>query len=141
MFNIKENIYEAIKYTELKIEEIDSQECNVIRQKISEKFCRNKKKSDFLWEDLLEYMSISDVNAWKLLKKMVRGKCILFFNRIDENVMFKINSEIDLDYILSETYGFEFYVTDYDCSYLICFNHHDILYGCGTICEFLKLCV
>lgn len=45
--------------------------------------------------------------------------------------MFLIRSGEDLNYLLSETYGFEFYITDKECSYLLCFNHHDILYGCG----------
>lgn len=45
--------------------------------------------------------------------------------------MFLIRTGEDLNYLLSETYGFEFYITDKECSYLLCFNHHDILYGCG----------
>lgn len=44
-----------------------------------------------------------------------------------EKEMFLIQSGTDLDYILSETYGFEFYITNKQCSYLLCFNHHNIL--------------
>ena len=69
---------------------------------------------------------------------MVKSKCVLFFNKSDEKSMFLINSGNDLDFILSETYGFEFYVTDLDCSYLLCFNHHDILYGCGAAYDWVK---
>lgn len=87
---------------------------------------------------MLEYSCISDTDAWRLLKKLVKSKCVLFFNKSDEKSMFLINSGNDLDFILSETYGFEFYVTDLDCSYLLCFNHHDILYGCGAAYDWVK---
>lgn len=139
MFKIKDNIYEAIKNSEIQIEEICIQDCDDIRKMISQKYCRNAGKTDVLWDDLLEYSSISDADAWKLFKCMVKRECILFFNKSDENCMFKIKTGSDLDYILSETYGFEFYVTDMECSYLLCFNHHDILYGCGLAYEWLKL--
>ncbi len=45
--------------------------------------------------------------------------------------MFIISSGDDLNYILSETCGYEFYITNFICSYLICYNHHDVLIGCG----------
>ena len=51
--------------------------------------------------------------------------------------MFKIKNGNDLYYLLSETSGFEFYITDFNYSYLICFNHHDILYGCGRAKEWI----
>ena len=41
--------------------------------------------------------------------------------------------------MLEETYGYEFYVTDEECTYLICFNHHDILYTCGRAIKWLEV--
>ena len=32
----------------------------------------------------------------------------------------------------------EFYITDRDQSYVICFNHHDVLYGCGAAKEWVE---
>lgn len=29
-------------------------------------------------------------------------------------------------------FGFEFYITNFETEYVICFNHHDCLLGCGT---------
>ena len=56
----------------------------------------------------------------------------------EEEEMILIQSGEDLNYILSETYGFEFYITDKQCSYLLCFSDHDILYGCGTAKEWIE---
>ena len=138
MYKIKENIIEVIKDSAIQIVELDSQKSDEIRKKINQLYCRKKNNVDVFWDDLLEYSCISDTDAWRLLKKMVKSKCVLFFNKSDEKSMFLINSGNDLDFILSETYGFEFYVTDLDCSYLLCFNHHDILYGCGAAYDWVK---
>lgn len=40
--------------------------------------------------------------------------------------------------MLSETWGFEFYVTNEQASFLFCFSHHDILYACGDVKIWLK---
>lgn len=62
----------------------------------------------------------------------------MFFNDFDEKAMFKIKNGMDLDFLLSGTSGFEFYVTDLEYSYLICFNHHDMLYGCGKAIQWIE---
>ena len=137
MYKIKEDIMKAIENSTVKIEELDLKKSDEIREKIIQLYCE-KNHVDFLWDDLLEYSCISDANAWKLIKKMVKNKCVLFFNKSDDKSMFLINSGGDLDYILSETCGFEFYITNLECSHLLCFNHHDILYGCGLAYEWLQ---
>ena len=119
MYKIKEDIMKAIENSTVKIEELDLKKSDEIREKIIQLYCE-KNHVDFLWDDLLEYSCISDPNAWKLIKKLVKNKCVLFFNKSDDKSMFLINSGDDLDYILSETCGFEFYITNLECLYLLC---------------------
>ena len=52
--------------------------------------------------------------------------------------MFEVSSGDALDLLLGETTGFEFYVTDADASYLVCFNHHDFLVCLGDARGWLK---
>lgn len=52
--------------------------------------------------------------------------------------MFLIHSGSDLNFVLEETYGFEFYITDKKCTYLLAYNHHDILYGCGSAIDWME---
>ena len=137
MYKIKEDIMKAIENSTVKIEELDLKKSDEIREKIIQLWFE-KNHVDFLWDDLLEYSCISDPNAWKLIKKLVKNKCVLFFNKSDDKSMFLINSGDDLDYILSETCGFEFYITNLECLYLLCFSHHDILYGCGLAYDWIQ---
>lgn len=56
----------------------------------------------------------------------------MFFNKEDDKNAIIINNGTDLGIILAETSGFEFYITNKNVDYIICFNHHDCLSGCGT---------
>jgi hypothetical protein len=62
----------------------------------------------------------------------------MFFNLPDEKAAFTFNKGDDVVSVLSETYGFEFYLTNRCAEYLICFNHHDVLIACGSAIELLS---
>ncbi len=82
---------------------------------------------------------INNSNAWSLIKDYVKeNKCIMFFNKSDDRNGFLISNGAELQKILEESFGFEFYITDENLSYLICFNHHDILYGLGKAKDWIK---
>lgn len=53
--------------------------------------------------------------------------------------MFDVPSGSALDALLGHTYGFVFYVTDVEASYLIGFNDHDFLICCGAAQEWLEV--
>ena len=55
----------------------------------------------------------------------------MFFNKSDDKNAFLIPNGTELYQILEDSFGFEFYITNQNHSYLLCFNHHDILYGSG----------
>jgi hypothetical protein len=135
---IKREINELVENNPIEIEEIENSICLKIRKIISELYADEKKKGLWLWEKLSHYDSISDKDGWSYIKEFVSDNdCILFFNEFDEINMYKIKNGNDLYFLLSETSGFEFYITDLSCSYLICFSHHDILYGCGTAIDWI----
>ena len=103
-----------------------------ILDSILKKYININQKGNWLWEKFIHYESLNDDMAWGYIKEFVKdNECIMFFNQEEEKEMFLIQSGEDLNYVLSETYGFEFYITNIQCSYLLCFNHHNILYGCG----------
>ncbi|EGK09931.1 hypothetical protein HMPREF9374_2734 [Desmospora sp. 8437] len=60
------------------------------------------------------------------------SKVILFFNDEREDYGFYLFSGSDLVEILEETNEDEFYLTDPEVSYLLCFNHHDHLLSSGA---------
>ncbi len=138
MYKISEDIYSSLN-DNLRIKEVSTGICNLILETISKLYVDQEKKSIWLWEKLRTYESLSDSNGWSYIKDYVLDNCcIMFFNRDEESKMFEIANGKDLQYILSETSGFEFYITDKNCSYLLCFNHHDTLFGCGNAVEWIK---
>ncbi len=133
MSMIKEEILEFIAKNQISIEEVNRNTSLIIRKTIKELYVDENKKGLCLWEKLNKSDSLTDEEGWSYIKEFVsQSVCIMFFNEFDEKTMFKIKNGADLYYLLSETSGYEFYITDLNCSYLICFNHHDILYGCGN---------
>lgn len=90
-------------------------------------------KSGLSWESLRDYASVQDGEGWRWIREFVGSRsCILLFNRSDEAEMFHVPSGAALDQLLANTFGFEFYVTDTEGTYLICFNHHDFLICSGS---------
>lgn len=138
MYKISEDIYSVVN-DNLKIKEVSEENCRQILEKITNSFLSTEKTSIWLWENLLAYEALSDSNGWSYIKDFVRDNCcIMFFNQDEEKKMFEISNGKDLQCILSETSGFEFYIIDKNCSYLICFNHHDALLACGNAAEWIK---
>ena len=85
-----------------------------------------------MWESFKDYIYYQNSNAWSLIHDYVKdNECIMFFNKSGDENGFLIFNGRELQQILEDSFGFEFYITDKNCSYLLCFNHHDILYGSG----------
>ena len=98
-------------------------------------------RTNRIWENLHDCdSSIQDSNAWSWIGDFVRERnCVLFFDLADEVEMFHVPSGPSLDVLLGDTYGFVFYVTDVEASYLIGFNDHDFLICCGDAQEWLEV--
>ena len=132
---IADEINRTIKDNQLKSHLLPSMYVENLRTAIVEQYCN--RNFVFMWEcfkDCIHYQ-----NAWSLIHDYVKdNECIMFFNKSDdENVFFILNGR-ELQQILEESFGFEFYITDKNYSYLLCFNHHDILYGSGKAKEWVS---
>ena len=66
------------------------------------------------------------------------SSCVLFFDISDEVEMFHVPSGSSLDELLGNTFGFVFYVTDTNATYLLSFNDHDFLICCGSARKWLE---
>lgn len=132
MFKISNHISNELKDSKVIIRKLELNERKEILELVLKKYIKISEKGVWLWEKFIHYEAWNDDMAWKYIKDFVKdNECIMFFNQEEEKEMFLIQSGDDLNYIISETYGFEFYITNKQCSYLLCFNHHNILYGCG----------
>ena len=91
----------------------------------------------FIWENLRKSVVVSDTNVWaKLANYVKQNSCIMFFDENDEAISIKNGDELYT--LIYEMYGFEFYITNNMTDYLLCFNHHDCIIGCGEASEWLE---
>ncbi|HEU4885345.1 MAG TPA: hypothetical protein VFT45_24065 [Longimicrobium sp.] len=102
-------------------------------------FARYGGRSNRLWATASDCASVQNAEAWRWIRNFVGSRsCILFFDPNDEVQMFHVPSGSTLDDLLGNTFGFVFYVTDADATYLLSFNDHDFLVCCGSAREWLE---
>ena len=134
---ITKEINKIIKDFHLKSSLLPAEKMNYLYSNIIKHYCI--KNTSFIWESFKDYAYYQNSNAWSLIKDYVKeNKCIMFFNKSDDRNGFLISNGFELQKIIEESFGFEFYITDENLSYLICFNHHDILYGLGKAIDWVK---
>ena len=139
MFKISNHICNELKDSKIIIRKLQLSQRREILDSVFKKYINISERGVCLWEKFIQYEALSDGMAWSYIRYFVKdNECIMFFNQTEEEEMILIQSGEDLNYILSETYGFEFYITDKQCSYLLCFSDHAILYGYGTAKEWIE---
>ena len=137
MIKISEEIGKVAKENGIALTVINEEEAEEILNCIRQKYIKSN-KTPFLWEGLKDFSMINDKRGWSYIKDFIRDTCcLMFFNSSDDKAVLKLNNGMDLNKILYETYGFEFYLTNMGTRYLIGFNHHDCLFGCGTAKEWI----
>lgn len=139
MLKISRHIQEELRDSKVVLEKIENNKKSELLELVKTKYINSNAAGEWLWEKFIHYEAMNDDMAWSYIKSFVKNnQCIMFFNQSEDKEMFLVQSGDDLNYLLSQTYGFEFYITDVLCSYLLCFSHHNILYGCGTAEEWIK---
>ncbi|PAD66658.1 hypothetical protein CHH83_22945 [Bacillus sp. 7586-K] len=149
-FDALSPIYQQIEETatdgKLQVKKLSEVDTKEFVEKISLKYCDNI-QGEVIWETLLkavdklesECVAVSNDNAWRWIDEfIVNNQAILFFNPSEEKVSFEFNNGEDIVKVLENCYDFEFYVSNRSLDYLICFNHHRILYACGTASKWLS---
>lgn len=85
-----------------------------------------------IWEHFIERVSIQDATAWGWVGEFLgESETIMFFDKEEDEsaVLFERGSCVVPT--LENCTGFEFYLTDKNVTYVICFNHHDFLICAG----------
>ena len=138
MWNIYEEIITAVNALNINCTEVDEKQSQEVIKRIIKKYT-TKNENTYLWEEIIDCVSVNNKDAWQWINDFIGDwEVILFFNSADEKKSFVFKNGEDLVSVLGETYGFEFYITNKDLTYLMCFNHHDILIASGIAKEWLK---
>lgn len=83
------------------------------------------------WESIRGGVSVQDPDGWQTVRELTFQPVILWFGPGSRSA-WRFDSGEDLALVLGETYHFEFYLVNEECTFLLCFNHHDFLIGAGT---------
>lgn len=92
-----------------------------------------------LWECIGFTFSAQGADLWRQIGSFVdKRRCYLFLEPKDGIRVVELDSGQALTDILASTFGFEFYISDAEGTYLICFNHHDIIMGAGVAGDWIS---
>lgn len=85
-----------------------------------------------LWERLDPSESVHDPDGWRIGPALLLpGPVVMLVEDRDGMHGIELESAAALPSILETTVGFVFYLTDDDHSFVLAFNDHDVLIGCG----------
>lgn len=133
---ICEDLLETAQENNLQVTLLPREQTVKIKNDIKSKYLKTDNGS-FIWENLRKSVIVSDINGWEKISDYVKqNSCIMFFDGNDEAVIIKNGHELYI--LIYEMYGFEFYITNSITDYLLCFNHHGCIIGCGNASKWLE---
>jgi hypothetical protein len=138
MGQLHDEILRAAQTVGATVSEIPPDEAERIRDQVTQRFAGGIAAWP-LWEHLHERVSTRDANAWRWVGDYVKdAKAIMFFDKEDERAMFEFRNGPEVVSALGKSYQFEFYLTNRQVDYLICFSHHDYLIAVGSAADWLR---
>lgn len=138
MWDIKGQIFAASNKLEIKVKEIPYTKTAEMKNLIAAKFTGGENVEP-IWEKINDEEAVHNPDAWQWVSEFVNdNEAIIFFNTSDEKSSFIISGGENIVNILSETFNVEFYLTNKELDYLICFNHHDVLIASGKAKRWLR---
>ena len=127
---VRDEIAAAVSQLGVRAVELAAAETSDLEAQIECAFARPG--LDPLWERLLDKESIHDPDGWKRIAEFVRGPAVLFVRDSQGSCAFRFDVPNEIVDALGASYGFVFYIVDLEYRYLLCFNDHDVLIGCGA---------
>jgi hypothetical protein len=133
---VSAEVQEAIRLTGAKARISSLRDSRSFRDAAAQKYAAAPPGSR-LWERL-DGRSKRSPNGWRMVGAFLGDEsCILFFDPGEEATAFEFDEGKQLTPVLENCFGFEFYVTDSSLSYVLCFNHHDVLLGVGRAADWI----
>lgn len=98
---------------------------------LSSKFTRSGSARP-IWEHLENDFVVQSENGWRWVGAFEpEAPALLVFDPERESSCVEFLRAKDIPLVLGECTGFEVYVTDSERSYVLCFNHHNMLIAVG----------
>jgi hypothetical protein len=138
MSALAEEIIRAIKAVAANANVSTTQTSQSVIEALTVRYGNGRGQEGHLWEQLQNDVSVRNPDAWRWIASFVDGhRAILVFDPEVEPSAFEFEHGNEIVSVLAECSGFEFYVTDAERTYLLCFNHHDYLIAAGRAASWL----
>lgn len=141
---VREEIERAAGQAGVRLTEVSHAHAGRIRRELLSKYGKDY-RFEFGCDNITAHAAIQHPEAWTWIGEFLGRRNALFFydsslatGRRPDNSMFLVPHGEDLVRLLEDCYGFVFYVTDEDTSYVLCFNEHDYLIGAGSAREWVS---
>ena len=134
---ISEWISQAAAVTGDCAKKLESNEVDRIIKSIRSRFTAGDHNREYLWEEFENDQSGRCVDGWKRLCEFPEPKPLILYRDTTEFEGLSFPSSQSLHRVLAEAPGFEFYLTNAEAEFVICFNHHDYLVCVGTSKDWL----
>ena len=136
MYSDNEEIENVARVHNIPLEKLDPITCEAIVNSLIKKYCTESTYAFPLWDhiDLKKKRSVHDSDGWMKVQHYHFKKDIILLTEPKKGYhAYRLESATDLHKLLEESYHFVFYLLDKELSFLICFNDHDYLIGCGDV--------
>ncbi len=121
------------------ISQLNAVQTETIVDAIRKRFTKHVNKSDNIWEDFIDDVSLKCEDGWKIACEFPEHEPILIFRDKNSYFGYCISSTKLMKHLLGECPGFEFYITNKTVNFVLCFNHHDYLIGVGECKKWIKM--
>lgn len=134
---ISEWISQAAMATGDTVQKLEPTEVDRILESIRRRFTAGDQDRRNLWEEFEDDLSRKCIDGWQRLCEFPEPHPLILFQDTSEFEGFSFPASESLHRVLAESPGFEFYLTNAEAAFVICFNHHDYLIGVGTAKDWL----
>ncbi len=138
MSKLTVEVLDAARHVGCKATELARSKREKLVKKLREKYTDGI-NHPYFWEGLIDRASIQNKEAWQWIGEFVKQEQVimLFIDRPGEPGVVFENGDCVVR-TLWECTGFEFYLTDSQATYLLCYNHHDFLIATSLAANWIK---
>lgn len=126
----------AVTHLGVRAVELGDEEARSVERRAELLFA--KRGHEPLWERVVDSEGIQDADAWRRIEEFVTGPATMFVRDSEGLCAFRFESGRDLVATIGECSGFVLHVIDDANRFLLSFNDHDFLIGCGAAAEWVR---
>jgi hypothetical protein len=136
--SIRTELLLACARRNIELIELPPYESSLVRQEIIDTFAAGR-VGLFIWEHFGESYSVRDPAAPLWVGEFIgQNQAVLCFSEAEDTYAFGFGDGQAVVEVLEQYRGFEFYLTNSDFEYVLCFNLHGYLIAAGTAIAWLK---